>query len=99
MEEAIYLNFPVTRLRIADYLSIRIEEANFWIFSYCADKFTQKYDTETLLTRMLLKGMIEYVSSSVQPSSLQAAMLKLNNIQFEDEVHNSHVAVGPVKKA
>lgn len=47
---------------------------------FTIDYYTQKYDTETLLTRMLLKGMIEYLSSSVQPGALQAAMVKLNNL-------------------
>ena len=40
-------------------------------------EYTQKYDTETLLTRMLLKGMIEYLSSQVKPGSLEAAMVSL----------------------
>ena len=43
------------------------------------------YDTETLLTRMLLKGMIEYLSSSVQPSTLEAAMIQLTGVNFEAE--------------
>lgn len=40
-------------------------------------EYIQKYDTETLLTRMLLKGMIEYLSSQVKPGSLEAAMVSL----------------------
>lgn len=49
----------------------------FW-----SDKFSQAYDLETLMTRMLLKQMIEQVSSSVEPKSLEAAVLKLNNLQL-----------------
>ena len=47
------------------------------------DAYAQQYDTETLLTRMLLKGMIEYLSSSVQPSTLEAAMIQLTDVNFE----------------
>lgn len=34
------------------------------------DKMAQLYDTETLVTRMLLRGMIEYLTSSTQLDSL-----------------------------
>ena len=40
--------------------------------SFPIDDFALKYDTETLVTRMLLKGMIEYLASSAQLDSALA---------------------------
>ena len=53
-----------------------IERLNVFI-----ENFTRAYDTETLLTRMLLKGMIEYLSSQMQPGALEAVVLSLNELQ------------------
>jgi len=46
------------------------------------DVYARKYDTETLVTRMLLKGMIEYLSNTVHPSALDAAMSQLEQANF-----------------
>ena len=47
--------------------------------AFCTDNFVAAYDTETLLTRMLLESMIEFVSSQVQAGAVEAAMIKLTD--------------------
>lgn len=42
----------------------------FVLFRACSDEIAEMYDTETLLTRMLLRGMIEFLTSSSQLDSL-----------------------------
>ena len=42
----------------------QIKAPTLTIQLFCLDEFVQKYDIETVLTRMLLKSMIEYLSQS-----------------------------------